>query len=69
MTVYAPPAISLELLPVIAVDENGDPSEFGESAETITSYPFVLRGEAGPVTQIAVGYVVTVTAQNNYETL
>ena len=29
----------------------------------------MLRGEAGPVTQVAVGYVVTITAQNNYETI
>lgn len=67
--VLAPPVVTLELLPVTAVDEDGNPTEYGEATETIESYPFVLRADAGPVSQSAVGYIVSIVAQNSYETI
>lgn len=69
VNVYAPATMSIAILPVVEVDEDGNPTEYGDETETITSYPFVMNGEAGPITQNAVGYIVKVTAQNSYETI
>lgn len=55
--VYAPPSISLAL-----VDSDNNP------IETIESFPFYLRAEAGPSSQTPIGYHVTVSSNAAYET-
>lgn len=56
--VYAPPTLELDII-------NGD----GEAISTIESFPFYISGIAGPNTQAPIGYHVTVTAKDSYETV
>ena len=55
--VYAPPTLELSVN-----DQNGDP------IETLTAFPFYVSGIAGPSTQKPIGYQVTVSANDTYET-
>lgn len=54
--VYAPPTLSLNIK-----DQNGN------DFETLTSFPFILTGLAGPNTQAPIGYHITVEANESYE--
>lgn len=56
--VYVPPTLSLNVK-----DQNGN------SFETLTSFPFILTGLAGPNTQAPIGYHITVEANESYETV
>lgn len=55
--VYAPPTLELHM-----TDSNG------VDIESLTSFPFYIRGLAGPNTQRPIGYHVTVTSNETYET-
>lgn len=56
--VYAPPTLELD---VTDVD--------GNVLETLTSFPFYVKALAGPNTQIPIGYHLSVTADEAYETV
>lgn len=56
--IYAPPTLELS---VTKVD--------GELVETLESFPFYIYGLAGPNTQVPIGYQLTVTANETYETV
>lgn len=56
--IYAPPTLELSI-----TDTEGEP------VETLTSFPFYISGLAGPNTQVPIGYHVTITANESYETL
>ena len=56
--VYAPPTIALSV-----TDVNGN------SLQTLHSFPFYISGTPGPNTQIPIGYHVTITANESYETV
>lgn len=55
--IYAPPTLVLSVN-----DSNGD------SIETLESFPFFISGVSGPATQRAIGYHVTIVANETYET-
>lgn len=55
--VYAPPTLTLSI-----TDDNGN------QLETITEFPFYVSGLAGPKTQAPIGYHVTITSNDVYET-
>ena len=56
--IYAPPTLTLTMT-------NSDDQAF----DTLTSFPIYIRGTAGPSTQRAIGYHLTVSATNTYETV
>ena len=56
--VYAPPSLSINL-----TDSNGD------SISTLKSFPFYLKGSAGPNTQKPIGYHVSIVPTESYETI
>lgn len=56
--IYEPPTLSI----------NVTDSE-GEVLETIESFPFYIEGTATPDTQKPIGYVVSITANEGYETI
>ena len=56
--IYAPPTLELD---VTDVD--------GNNIETLSSFPFYIRGLAEPATQTPTGYHVTITANDAYETV
>lgn len=56
--VYAPPTLDLSI-----TNQNGD------LVEVLTSFPFFIKGVAGPNTQVPIGYYVTITADMGYETV
>lgn len=56
--VYAPPTLELNM-----VDSND------EAIDTLTAFPFYIRGLAGPNTQAPIGYHLTITANEAYETV
>ena len=56
--VYAPPTLSMNLL-----DLNS------ELLETLTSFPFAVDAVAGPNTQSPIGYHLSITANESYETV
>lgn len=56
--IYAPATLTLTM-----TDVND------KAIDTLTSFPFRIRGVAGPSTQIAIGYHLTVTANTTYETV
>lgn len=56
--IYAPPTLELNM-----TDSNGN------DIETLTSFPFYVRGLAGPNTQVPIGYHVVVTSNDSYETV
>lgn len=56
--IYAPPTLELSV-----TDVNG------AMLETLTSFPFYIEGFAGPNTQAPIGYHLTITASEGYETV
>lgn len=56
--IYAPPTLTLTVT-----------NAAGSSFTTLTSFPIKIRGTAGPSSQKAIGYHLTVTANNLYETV
>ena len=56
--IYAPPTLELSVT-------NLD----GESFETLEAFPFYIYGLAGPNTQAPIGYYLTITANEAYETV
>lgn len=58
VTVYAPATLEFRI-----TDADGD------SLKTITSFPFYAYGLAGPNTQVPIGYQLTITSNEFYETV
>lgn len=56
--IYAPPTLDL------SVTDSG-----GDSIKTVTAFPIRIRGIAGPNTQAPLGYHVTITSNEVYETV
>lgn len=56
--VYAPPALSLDIT-------NND----GDSINMIKSFPFYIKGDAGPASQTPIGYHVSIISNDSYETI
>lgn len=56
--VYAPPTLELSV-----TNQNGD------IVQVLTSFPFYIKGLAGPKTQMPIGYHVTISANDGYETV
>lgn len=56
--VYAPPVLSLDIT-------NND----GDSMNTIETFPFYIKGDAGPASQTPIGYHVSIISNNSYETI
>lgn len=56
--VYAPPTLELTVT-------NAD----GESFDTLNSFPFYIRGFAGPKTQVPIGYHLVIVSTEIYETV
>lgn len=59
--VYARPTLELS----VTTKEDGT----GDIIETLTTYPFYIRGVAGPSTQNPIGYHVKITSTESYETV
>ena len=57
VNVYAPPNLSVKL-----------EDSYGYSMDTLTSYPFYIKCEAGPASQIVLGYHVSIVSDFSYET-
>lgn len=58
VNVYAPPTLQLSVF-----DSANNP------IQTLTSFPFYIKGVAGPSTQEPIGYHVSITSMNVYETV
>lgn len=58
INVYAPPTLSLEIL-----NNNGEP------LTVLDSFPFYIRGVAGPATQTPISFHVSIIAKQSYETV
>lgn len=58
VNVYAPPILQLSVF-----DSANNP------IQTLTSFPFYIKGVAGPSTQEPIGYHVSITSMNVYETV
>lgn len=56
--IYAPATLKLDV-----TDVNGN------AIETLTSFPFYIKGLAGPKTQSPIGYHVSVVSEEQYETV
>ena len=56
--VYTPPTLTL-----IVTNSNG------EAFETLTNFPIKIKGTAGPTSQTAIGYHLTVISNDTYETV
>lgn len=56
--IYARPSLTLTV-----TDQNGD------TISTLTSFPFFIKGLAGPNTQEPIGYHVSITANEGYQTV
>lgn len=56
--IYAPPTLEIHMVDFT-----------GAEVETLTSFPFKITGTAGPTTQKPIGYQVTITANESYETI
>lgn len=56
--IYAPPTLELGVTDVS-----------GEMVETLSSFPFYISGVAGPDTQTPIGYHVTISTNEAYETV
>lgn len=56
--IYAPPTLELSV-----TDQNG------EIIQVLKSFPFYIKGLAGPKTQMPIGYHVSITADEGYETV
>lgn len=53
---YAPPTLALNVTDVE-----------GDSLYTVTSFPFYIKGDAGPETQTPIGFHVSIVANDSYE--
>ena len=58
INVYAPATLELHVT-----------NNMGADIETLTSFPFYIRGTAGPSTQSPIGYHVSITANDTYQTV
>lgn len=58
--IYAPPTLTLS-----AIDQNGSDI----SLSNLTSFPIKITGTAGPTTQRAIGYHLSVTSNDIYDTV
>lgn len=56
--IYAPPVLELNV-----TNKNGD------ALDTLETFPFYIKGLAGPSTQVPIGYHVNITANESYETV
>ena len=56
--IYAPPVLELNVT-------NSD----GDALDTLKSFPFYIKGLAGPSTQTPIGYHVNITVNESYETV
>ena len=56
--IYAPPTLTLTATDV-----------YGNEIESLSSLPILIRASAGPSTQIAIGYHLSVTSNDIYETV
>lgn len=56
--IYAPPTLEIHMTNVS-----------GEEIETLVSFPFHISGLAGPKTQTPIGYHVSITSNESYETV
>ena len=56
--VYSKPTLKLDII-----------NKEGTTLDTIKSFPFYIKGTAGPSTQSAIGYHIEITANNSYETV
>ena len=56
--IYAPPALELDVT-----------NSTGASIATLTSFPFYISGTAGPNTQTPIGYHISITSNETYETV
>ena len=56
--IYAPATMSINAV-----------NTAGTTVSTISSFPFYIKGTAGPSTQTPIGYHISVTANNGYETV
>ena len=56
--IYAPPTLELHMVDITGAD-----------IETLTSFPFRIKGIAGPKTQNPIGYSVSIIANEGYETV
>ena len=56
--VYTKPTLELDII-----------NKEGTTLDTIESFPFYIKGTAGPSTQSAIGYHVEITANDSYETV
>ena len=56
--IYAPPVLELNVT-------NSD----GDALDTLESFPFRIKGLAGPSTQAPIGYHLNITANESYETV
>lgn len=56
--IYAPPTLTLSIT-----------NKEGGLIELLTAFPFYIRGFAGPNTQMPIGYHVTITSTESYETV
>lgn len=58
VNVYAPPTLELNI-----TDQNGN------NVSTLTTFPMFVKGLAGPNTQEPIGYHVTITSDEGYQTV
>lgn len=56
--IYAPPTLELSIT-----------NSEGASIETLESFPFYIKGIAGPNTQVPIGYHISIVANSTYETV
>ena len=56
--IYAPPTLELDVT-----------NSTGSSIATLTSFPFYISGTAGPNTQTPIGYHISITSNETYETV
>lgn len=56
--IYAPPTLEMHII-----------DSAGAEIESLVSFPFNVSGIAGPTTQKPIGYQVTITANDSYETI
>lgn len=56
--VYAPPTLELSIT-----------NKSGTTISTLNSFPFYISGEAGPTTQVPIGYHLSVVSNEIYETV
>ena len=56
--IYAPATLTLTMT-----------NSSDEAIDTLTSFPFRIRGTAGPNTQVAIGYHLSIVANSTYETV